>query len=342
MKLVEITAQKMWDSFVSSQPYAQFTQSWTWGEFRKQQGCVVRRFVVMDAIGDWRAAIQLEKRQRHFGLCYWFAPRGPIFYAKAGLAERKEIFFFVLEQLQKHPDIKTKSVFLRFEPLIPYSDELRKSFSKKLGWHASMNPANSALLDLTQAETVLQSSMHAKTRYNIRLSEKHGITVRTSNNKNDLQAFLDLYAETGKRDGFVPQSRKYVQKTFETCSAANMATLRLAEKKGKILSANIEISYGDTVMYLYGSSSEVSREVMAPYALHWNAICDAKEKGYHFYDFGGTNPSDKNSVEYRSSWEGISRFKTNWGAVPWEFIGTWDHAQQPILYFILNLKKAFR
>lgn len=342
MKLIEITEHGLWDSFVRSQAYAQFTQSWAWGEFRKQQDCQVRRFIVMDAIGDWRAAIQLEKRQRRFGLSYWFAPRGPIFFTKTDRAEQQKILSFILEELQKKSEFKQGIVFWRLEPLMSFSAETKKSLSKKLHWHPSLNPANSAVLDVSPDESALLAAMHSKTRYNIRLAEKHGVTVRESTDPKDLKVFLDLYAETAKRDGFVPQPRAYVQKTFELCSAANMAKLRLAEVNGNILTANIEMAYGDTVMYLYGSSSDASRDVMAPYALHWSAIRDAKSKGFQYYDFGGANPEDPTSPEYKASWQGITRFKTNWGARVWEFVGTWDAPQNAFLYTLLHLKRVFR
>lgn len=342
MKLIEITERGLWDSFVKSQPYAQFTQSWAWGEFRKQQGCQIRRFIVMDTIGDWRAAIQLEKRQRRFGLSYWFAPRGPIFFTKTDQAEQQKILAFILEELRKKSEFKQRIVFWRLEPLMASSAQAKKNLVKNLKWHPSLNPANSAVLDLSLEESELLASMHSKTRYNIRLAEKHGVTVRESTDPKDFKVFLDLYAQTAKRDGFVPQPRAYVQKTFEICSAANMAKLRLAEANGNILTANIEMAYGDTVMYLYGSSSDASRDMMAPYALHWNAIRDAKSKGFRFYDFGGANPEDVASPEYKTSWQGITRFKTNWGARVWEFVGTWDAPQRPWIYFVLSLKKFLR
>ena len=339
MKLIEITERGLWDSFVKSQPYAQFTQSWAWGEFRKQQGCDIRRFIIMDSIGDWRAAVQLEKRQRRFGLSYWFAPRGQIFFAAADKAERHQIIDFLLTELKSKPEFKQGIVFWRIEPLLAYSAESKNVFSKKAKWHASLNPANSAVLDLEPDTAALLAAMHSKTRYNIRVAEKHRVAVRESTDPKDVKAFLDLYAETGKRDGFVPQPRDYVQKTFESCLAAKMATLRIAEVDGNIRSANLEIAYGDTVMYLYGSSSAASREAMAPYALHWHAIQQAKAKGFRYYDFGGANPAEIHSPEYKTSWEGITRFKTQWGARVWEFIGTWDIPQRPWMYRMLNLKK---
>lgn len=339
MKLIEITSQATWDAFVSTQAYAQFTQSWAWGEFRQSCGCEIRRFVVLDEIGDWRAAIQLELRHRRFGLGYWFAPRGPVFFSKASHAERKQVLDFILQQIKTKKEFQDHVVFWRLEPfiLMDAAGEKEKQYPG-LSWHPSLNPANSAVLDMSKAEDVLLAQMHTKTRYNIRVAEKHGVSVREAQTPKDVETFLDLYEATGTRDGFVPQPRSYVRKTYEALRSSGMATIRLAEYAGKVTSANMEIAYGDTVMYLYGSSSDEHREVMAPYALHWQAIRSAKQRGFRYYDFGGANPLEQTSPEYKKTWEGITRFKKNWGAQVWEFVGTWDAPQRPWLYRLLRLK----
>lgn len=338
MKLIEITQAETWDAFVSAQAYAQFTQSWAWGEFRHKTGCEVRRFAVLDEIGDWRGAVQLEWRRRHFGLGYWFAPRGPIFLSKASHAERKSILDFLLDVLQEKKEFREHVVFWRMEPMVRTEEKPSKATYPRLVWHPSLNPANSAVLDVAKTDSELLAHMHSKTRYNIRVAEKHGVTIREASGEKDIETFLDLYQETGKRDGFVPQPRAYVKKTMEAMHGHRMATVRIAEWKGQVLSANLEIAYGDTVMYLYGSSSAAHREVMAPYALHWAAIQSARQKGFHYYDFGGANPASTESPEYKGSWEGITRFKKNWGAQVWEFMGTWDMPQRPWVYRLLRLR----
>lgn len=342
MKFLEITDQGQWDGFVANQAYAQFTQSWAWGEFRKSMRCQVRRFVVLDSIGDWRAAIQLEQRQRRFGLGYWFAPRGPVFLSKASHAERLELLNFIEKSLHARSEFGEKTVFWRLEPLILATPEKPTKLPKIFTWHSSLNPANSAVLNLAPSQEALLAAMHSKTRYNLRLAEKHGVTVREAKTTKDLEAFLDLYEATGKRDGFIPQPREYVKQTYTQLRAAGMATLRLAEYKQKILTANLEIAFGDTVMYLYGSSSDEHRDVMAPFALHWSAIQSAKDRGFHYYDFGGANPASEASPEYKKTWEGITRFKKNWGAEVWEFIGTWDRPLKPFLYTLLNLRRRLK
>ena len=107
---------------------------------------------------------------------------------------------------------------------------------------------------------------------------------------------------------------------------------QLSKMAVKPLAANLEICFGDTVTYLHGASSSTSRESMAPYALHWAAMCEAKREGYRYYDFWGCNPSDPKSFYYKPSWQGITRFKQGWGGELVDLIGTYDLPINKFLY----------
>jgi len=68
MKLLEITNREEWEAFQTRQPWAQFTQSWAWGEFRKNRGCAVRRFALVDDAGNWtvrKDVYYYDAREKH-------------------------------------------------------------------------------------------------------------------------------------------------------------------------------------------------------------------------------------------------------------------------------------
>ncbi len=341
MTLLEITDRTAWDTFVSVQPYAQFTQSWAWGDFRSSQGSPVHRYALTDGAGAWLVTIQLEYRVRKFGLGYWFAARGPIFSSTIPIGDQRQVMHTLCENLLKQPQLKRRTLFWRFEPLAKLSQPeglLPLSFRRA---HA-MNPATSAILDLTPSEADLQKNLHEKTRYNIRVATKHGVTTRFANSDADLATFLDLMQETARRDGFIQHSRAYLEATYRCLKQEGMARIRLAEFQDKIISANLEITYGDTVTYLYGASSSNNRQVMSPFLLQWTAITDAKSHGQRCYDFGGANPQSKAMFYYKPQWEGITRFKKSWNADCQNFVGTWDLPFNTIVYRLAFIKDFFR
>ena len=341
MKLVYCTTQDEWDEFQSAQPYAQFLQSWSWGEFRISQNCPVKRCVFVDEAGKWIVAVQLEYRRRKFGLGYWFAARGPIFAKDVKTEDRREVMMKLSEELLKIGELRRGSLFWRFEPnselanpegLMPLS--CRRA-------HA-MNPASTIVLDLDAAEDELLKKMHEKTRYNIRVAERHGVKVRLATSIADIETFLNLMEETAQRDHIVQHPRAYLKSTYSFLHERGLAEIRVAEVQGKILAASLEVVFGDTVTYLYGASSSESRNVMAPFALHWNAIRDAKSKGFKLYDFGGSNPQSKAMYYYKPSWEGITRFKLGWGGRLLNLVGAWDLPFNIVLYRLVFFKQFFR
>lgn len=332
MKFSIITDARVWDAFVSSQPGAQFTQSWAWGEFRVACGQEVKRFAMEDGKGIVAAAQCIRYPKKILG-GYWYVPRGPIIRHDS-LDQAKEILGIFFEEL--FASVCGKSCFfLRCEPPLEWKRDdhpLSKDFLRS---HA-FQPASTSLINLTKSEEELLSRMHEKTRYNVRLSERKGVTVRLASSKEDVETFLQLNEETAARDAFTSHSTAYIRSTHEALAPFGMSRIRLAESGKKILAASLEIVYGDTVTYLYGASSSAQRNLMAPYALHWSAIQEAKKDGFRFYDLYGINPEDKNSPYFKPSWEGITRFKEGWGGARVDFVGTWERPRSPFLYRALR------
>ncbi len=334
MKLIEVFDATAWDAFQTAQPWAQFTQSWAWGEYRLSQGQMVRRFALMDEGGVWCVAAQLEYRPKPLVGGYWFAARGPVFASGLTPEETQRYFVLFLKELSG-VDLQ-KSLFWRFEPMVELSRvlDLMPRECHRTGW---LDPASTICVDLQPDEQTLLDAMHQKTRYNIRLAAKHGVTVRLAETEKDMEGFLKLFQETMQRDAFVHHV-DHIRASYQFLAERGMARIRLAEHQGTMLAANVEVMYGDTVTYLHGASSSEHRQLMAPFALQWDAICTAKREGYCLYDFWGANPESKNSFFYKASLEGVTRFKRGWGGRQVDLYGTWDMPRISWLYKLVFLK----
>lgn len=329
-----------WEAFQSSQPWMQFPQSWVWGEFRKSLKFPVQRFALVDKEGRWIMATQGEYRSKRFGLGYWFTPRGPQFHPRVRQEEQKEYLEIFIRELYGKNQLP-KSLFWRMEPMICPESTMR-SLPPRMNRVQAMNPVCTAVLDLTKSEEELLAKMHQKTRYNIKIASKHNVVCRVSNHPKDVDNFLRLMDETAGRDGFKQHDSQYLSKTLYTLAAAHMARLRVAEINGAMLSANLEVNYGNTVTYLYGASSSKIRQAMAPYALQWEAIKQAKSEGAKWYDFWGCNPESMATPIYKESWEGITRFKMGWGAERKCLIGTWDLPMNIPLYRLVFFRRLMQ
>jgi peptidoglycan pentaglycine glycine transferase (the first glycine) len=342
MYIKEVTDRMDWEAFQSTQKWMQFPQSWVWGEFRKSLGFPVQRFALVDKEGQWIMAAQGEYRRKKLGLGYWLTPRGPQFHPRVPEEEYRGYFEEFIQELSARQAVP-KSLFWRMEPVIE-QQSLKRHLPPRFNRTAAVNPACTAILDLTKGEEELMAGMHQKTRYNIKVAAKHGVTTRVSNHPKDVDRFLKLMEETAGRDKFTQHDSPYLAKTLYTLAAAHMARLRIAELNGAMLAANLEVNYGNTYTYLYGASSSKIRQAMAPYALQWDAIRQAKGEGARWYDFWGCNPESKATPLYKSSWEGITRFKLGWGAERKCLVGTWDLPFNIMLYravFFRRLMKPF-
>ncbi|MFZ6014963.1 MAG: lipid II:glycine glycyltransferase FemX [Patescibacteria group bacterium] len=340
MNIREITDRMDWEAFQSSQKWMQFPQSWVWGEFQKSRGAIVQRFALTDEEGKWLVAAQGEFRKKKLGMGYWFVPRGPQFHTSVKIDEYRELLEEFIQQLYGKRRLP-KALFWRMEPMIEL-ESMQRRLPARMNRTKSLNPACTAIIDLTKSEQDLLASMHQKTRYNIKVADKHGVTTRITNHPKDVDQFINLMDETAARDGFVQHDSKYLAKTLFTLAATHMARLRVAELNGAILAANMEINYGNTVTYLYGASSSKVRQVMAPYALQWEAIKQAKAEGARFYDFWGCNPESKATPLYKKSWEGITRFKMGFGAERKCMIGTWDLPINLALYRLVFFRRLMK
>lgn len=327
MRMREITEQQEWENGIRTISFRPFTQSFIWGEFQAGLGKSVKRFFIEDE-GGVSAACQLIFESRPLVGGYWFAPKGPIFVTEDSKKKKK-----AMNLLQVYAKTHLRQgVFLRAEPMLGAKTEIPPGWERK----KSLNPSSTRRLDLKQTKEVILHGMHQKTRYNIRLSEKKGAIVRAGTEE-QLSDFLRLMKETAERRAFIQHADAYMKDTFEFLNRSGLARLRVAEFEDEIIAGQMEIWYGDTVTYLYGASSSKRRELMAPYALHWSALNEAEKAGMHWYDLWGENPGDETSIDYKKSWDGISRFKKGFGGEHLESIGTLDSPIRGRTYRILRL-----
>jgi lipid II:glycine glycyltransferase (peptidoglycan interpeptide bridge formation enzyme) len=258
------------------------------------------------------------------GKVFLFAPHGPVFAVYVSGTERNNVFDFFLENL---PTVSGGVMFFRFEPEHPIGSGLLKSKIKKT---IDLNPHQTLILNLGQSVEELLAEMKPKTRYNIRLAEKSGVEVRV------LQELPipavggdDPIAASAKRAGIRAYSHAYFNdllKFFNEHPGPIQARCYAAYHEGDLLAANIMLEYGETAIYLFGGSLELKRNLMPSYALHFQAIQDAKSRGCKHYDFWGVE-TDENHP-----WYGFSKFKLGFGGRIIERPGTLDFVYNSAWY----------
>ncbi len=195
------------------------------------------------------------------------------------------------------------------------TQNLVKSYSNNL-------PTNTIFLDLRKSNEKLLENMKAKTRYNIRLSGRKGIRVRNYGPEN-LDKWYELYRETADRNHITLHSRKYFHHVLSAGYADDPidARLLMADYNGEYLAALFLVLSEKRGTYLYGASSGKMRNMMATYALQWEAINFSRKAGCMEYDMFGVAPNpDPSHPLY-----GLYRFKAGFGGRMFHRMGCWDY-----------------
>lgn len=209
-----------------------------------------------------------------------------------------------------------------------HTQEMRFNFNT-IRWNFQKSytntlPSNTIFLDLRKSESALLGDMKPKTRYNIRLSERKGVQVKTLSLK-EIDVWYDLYKETAIRNGIYLHDLEYFRAVFTararcTRSPAEVLLL-LAEYDEVPLAAMFLVFSHRRALYLYGASSARYRNLMAPYALQWKAMCVARARGCEEYDMFGIAP--RPNPEHPMY--GLYRFKTGFGGSVFHSMGCWDY-----------------
>lgn len=217
--------------------------------------------------------------------------------------------------------------------------ELRFNFNT-FNWNfrkASSNilPAHTVFLDLTLPRETLLRKMKPKTRYNIGLSHRRGVRVR-SMGMEGIDIWYELYKETAARNHILLNDIKYFQAVLaaradDTVSPATVSLL-VAEKEGKALAAMFLVITRNRGSYLYGASSSQQRNLMATYALQWEAITQSKAAGCTEYDMFGISPTP--NPEHPMY--GLYKFKSGFGGDHFHRLGCWDYPLNDEIYALFR------
>lgn len=326
-----------WQSFVRGHPEFHLLQTGEWGELKSAFGWDAVRVI------SGEAGIQILFRKLPLGFTVAYAPK-PVMSEQ--LSVISDQFWYEVDLVCK----SRRAILLKIEPdawessLIPTSLPLGEGDPKgrvRVSPH-NIQPPRTILVDIRGTEDEILSRMKQKCRYNIRLAEKKGVSVRAWD---DLGAFHKMMLVTGGRDNFGVHSLEYYRRAYELFHPTGMCELLVAEYEGKPLAALMVFAHGKRAWYVYGASNDEERNRMPTYLLQWEAMRWAKARGCEEYDLWGV--PDENEETLEANFEsrsdglwGVYRFKRGFGGELKRAQQAVDRVYIPWLYWAyLNLPK---
>jgi len=323
--------ERAWDARVTAAPGGHILQSWAWGELKGRFGWRAER------LGLNSASAQVLYRTLPGGLgSIAYVPKGPLLDWGDGQALR-DLTAAIRPQARRR-----RAICLKIEPDL-LDDPGRAETLRAAGFHPSpqpIQPRRTIVVDLDAEPEAILARMKQKTRYNIRLAGRKGVTVRPGD-EGDLPAFYKLMEDTSRRDRFAVHSQAYYATVHRLFVPAGLGRLLLAEHEGRLLAGLVVVALRDTACYLYGASADEGRDLMPSYLLQWEAMVWAKGRGCRFYDLWGVPDEDESALEagfaQRSDglW-GVYRFKRGFGGRLVRTVGAWDLVYAPVRYWLYS------
>lgn len=307
-----------------------FHQSFAWAKFQQEIGWESYKIGIFSDEKDELigGAIVFEFNFSD-GTSFLYIPEGPIldYSNEKKLDLQWTIFEIALHSIAK-VNKKEKTTHIRIEPRIANCTEwFLEKFRKA---PVNLQPRHTQVVDLQKSEEGILAQMAQKGRYNVRLAAKKGVEIEKVKelSAKEIDIFFSLYNQTVNRNQFEGKDKDFFLSYLKNCK--EFSTFYQAKcGDGDVLAAAIIIEYGTRATYMYGASGNEHKELMAPYALHFEIMKHMQSKGLKEYDLWGIHRSVEDKEH---DWHGITRFKKQFGGKQLDFIGAYDYVLQEDLY----------
>ena len=321
--------------FLETNKKSHFLQSPEWANVKSDWK---HEMIVIEENGEIKGSMSVLLRKVPFFKRYiMYAPRGFV------CDEHDKETLQKLTEKAKEIAKKYKAFIFRLDPDISNEDEEFKNIAKEIGYKRKekiknidqvIQPKYVFRLNLTgKTEEELLASFNQKTRYNIRLAIKKGVTTRVGT-LDDMKIFYDIMKETGSRDNFFIRPIEYFEKIYKELGEKHVRLI-IAEHDKNPISAVMPIMYGNKVWYLYGGSSNKYRNLMPNYLLQFEMMKWGLENKCDIYDFRGVSGfKNENDPQY-----GVYRFKKGFNPEFVEFVNELYIVFDPIMNFIFNISE---
>lgn len=307
-------------------------QSFAWGDFRKATGVAVERIGIYES----------EKMVSGFQVTFHPIPHSSFTagYLPKGLMPDEQMLAAIRDIGKRH-----NALFIKMEPNISANinnPSAHDSIASFLLAHdcvlgRPMFTKFTFILNLKPTEDELLANMRPKTRYNINLAAKKGVTVIEDSSEAGLRDYLTVLQETTKRQKFYAHDEKYFQDMWKTLGGTGMMHIFKAMYEGKPLTVWIVFVFNGKLYYPYGASSREHKEVMASNLMMWEVIKFGKKQGCTHFDMWGSLGTDPNP---KDPFYGFHRFKEGYGGTLTQYVGTYDyvinHQYYPLFRFVEN------
>lgn len=238
--------------------------------------------------------------------------------------------------------IKEQALFIQIETNNYDENKILEENNFQVGCYKKFITPYTAIIDLTKDLNFILANMKPKWRYNIKLATKKDVIAKVvEKSDKNIQDYYNLMNETTSRDNFSWNTLSYYTNFLKTIENSELI---LTYKDWRAIAGGIFVFWKEQAIYYYWASTSLKeyRNLMAPYALQFLAIQEAKNRWSKIYDFLGiAEPGNKQS---ELSW--VTDFKLKLTketrAVSQSFIWINNRFHYTVLVLIRRIKKILK
>lgn len=184
---------------------------------------------------------------------------------------------------------------------------------EQLGY--SCKPWITYVTDINRNIDQVYSSLHNKTRYDIRKGEEAELTFEIIKDRNALDEYTELKLHDEKnKNKIIERNKIFRDKRWELSIKNGWEKVYFVRLNEKVVSGMANFLFNNNVIQHTIANSQ-NRKLNAGSFLTWNVIKSSIENSFVSYDMGGANPSPSSPKE-----EGIKHFKSKWNGQEYQYV----------------------
>jgi peptidoglycan pentaglycine glycine transferase (the first glycine) len=344
-----------WNDLTVRTPHGEAFQCHAWGEVKRSLGWTSLRYVI--SLGDRPiAAVSIQERSilgRRAGslgrLRYHYAPRGPVLLDESDEAAAAALTGLRMIARRRH------AVTLTIDPAWVEGGTRAATLTT-----AGFSPAareiqvsrTAMIVPLQATEAAQHALLGDSTARNINKARRAGVSAERVDATDPeilaaaLDEFFEMFAATGRREGFLVRDRDYELSQWRLLCTSNVGSLWFARVDGRRSNGVLVLHCGQLlVSHLAGSPDDADlRKTRANHLLQWEIVRWAAGAGFAGYDLGGVDTHDAPGFpadESHPLWN-LYQFKAGFGARDVMRIPAHEYAPNRFLRLGWRIARRFR
>ncbi|MGK0721632.1 lipid II:glycine glycyltransferase FemX [Leucobacter sp. W1478] len=301
-----------------------FLQSAAWGRLQEARG----RTVVVLSGDDWRAQAFVERGRLNSRL---YAPYGPELDQESALGP-------ALAALRAEAR-RLGAAFVRVEPTLTAEGPalgIPGAKLSELGLRrvARVQPEHTQRIDLSRPFDDVLRGMSKSARNLHRNYASKGLSVRMSEDPDDIEQLIRLLGEVTDRTGMHAHSSDYLRLQARTLMPSGDAKMYLVDFQGEVAPVAAALIYDDAERRYYGhAAADTAHRKLSPGGILVSTMIEqAHQNGQGEFDLYGVVPPEIKD----HPWSGFSDFKRSFGGTQFDYSGTWELPVKRLSYAVYS------